>query len=195
MWARVCSQGEQWKKTTLTTALLYPGVVFAIFFACNLLVWGQKSSGAGANSEETLASGLGACCYLRASAPAKFTLSAACLRTACCQAKAPFIYEILQCSLRNFAMLQHAVMCMLCRLSAGDKHLWCACAVPFGTLIALFMLWFGISVPLVFVGSYFGYKKPAPDDPVRTNKIPRQIPEQARCLRCSCPMRMQLEGR
>jgi len=52
--------------------------------------------------------------------------------------------------------------------------------VPFGTLLALFMLWFGISVPLVFVGSYFGYKKPAPDDPVRTNKIPRQIPEQAR---------------
>ncbi|KAK9825881.1 hypothetical protein WJX81_000620 [Elliptochloris bilobata] len=90
-------KGEQWKKTTLTTALLYPGVVFSIFFACNLLVWGQKSSG----------------------------------------------------------------------------------AVPFGTLFALFMLWFGISVPLVFVGSYFGYKKPAPDDPVRTNKIPRQIPEQA----------------
>ncbi len=52
--------------------------------------------------------------------------------------------------------------------------------MPFGTLLALFMLWFGISVPLVFVGSYFGYKKPAPDDPVRTNKIPRQIPEQAR---------------
>lgn len=51
-------------------------------------------------------------------------------------------------------------------------------AVPFGTLFALCFLWFGISVPLVFVGSYFGYKKPAPEDPVRTNKIPRQIPEQ-----------------
>ena len=63
--------------------------------------------------------------------------------------------------------------------------------MPFGTLIALFMLWFGISVPLVFVGSYFGYKKHAPDDPVRTNKIPRQIPEQVRCRRCSCPMPMQ----
>jgi transmembrane 9 superfamily member 2/4 len=51
-------------------------------------------------------------------------------------------------------------------------------AVPFGTLFALCFLWFGISVPLVFIGSYFGYKKPASDDPVRTNKIPRQIPEQ-----------------
>ncbi len=91
-------------------------------------------------------------------------------------------------------------------------------AVPFGTLFALCFLWLGISVPLVFVGSYFGYKKPAPEvsggmrggtggdvlghpcggvqhdtplphkkrfhtkhpqqDPVRTNKIPRQIPEQ-----------------
>lgn len=51
-------------------------------------------------------------------------------------------------------------------------------AVPFGTLFALCFLWFGISVPLVFVGSYFGYKKPAAEEPVRTNKIPRQIPEQ-----------------
>lgn len=33
-------------------------------------------------------------------------------------------------------------------------------------------------MPLVFVGSYFGYKSPALEDPVRTNKIPRQIPEQ-----------------
>ncbi len=32
-------------------------------------------------------------------------------------------------------------------------------AVPFGTLIALLLLWFGINVPLVFVGSYLGFKK------------------------------------
>ena len=75
------AQGEEWKKTTLKTALLFPGVVFAIFFMLNLLVWGQRSSG----------------------------------------------------------------------------------AVPFGTLFALCFLWFGISVPLVFIGSYFGYKKPAPE--------------------------------
>ncbi|KAF3564662.1 hypothetical protein DY000_02019295 [Brassica cretica] len=52
-------------------------------------------------------------------------------------------------------------------------------AVPFGTMFALIFLWFGISVPLVFVGAYLGFKKPAVDDPVKTNKIPRQIPEQA----------------
>ncbi|KAM6544093.1 hypothetical protein CsatB_008540 [Cannabis sativa] len=52
-------------------------------------------------------------------------------------------------------------------------------AVPFGTMFALIFLWFGISVPLVFVGSYVGFKKPAIEDPVKTNKIPRQIPEQA----------------
>lgn len=51
-------------------------------------------------------------------------------------------------------------------------------AVPFGTLFALICLWFGISAPLVFVGSYFGFKRPAMEFPVRTNKIPRQIPEQ-----------------
>lgn len=52
-------------------------------------------------------------------------------------------------------------------------------AVPFGTMFALVFLWFGISVPLVFVGSYIGFKKPAIENPVKTNKIPRQIPEQA----------------
>ncbi|KAJ0965840.1 hypothetical protein J5N97_026978 [Dioscorea zingiberensis] len=52
-------------------------------------------------------------------------------------------------------------------------------AVPFTTMFALVFLWFGISVPLVFVGSYIGFKKPTIEDPVKTNKIPRQIPEQA----------------
>jgi transmembrane 9 superfamily protein 2/4 len=51
-------------------------------------------------------------------------------------------------------------------------------AVPFGTLVALVALWFGISVPLVFFGSYFAFKKPVSEPPVRTNQIPRQIPEQ-----------------
>ncbi|XP_028760853.1 transmembrane 9 superfamily member 10-like [Neltuma alba] len=51
-------------------------------------------------------------------------------------------------------------------------------AVPFGTMSALVFLWFGISVPLVFIGGYMGFRKPVSEDPVKTNKIPRQIPAQ-----------------
>ncbi|CAL9053798.1 unnamed protein product [Musa banksii] len=90
-------KGSEWKRITLKTAFMFPGIVFAIFFVLNALIWGEKSSG----------------------------------------------------------------------------------AVPFGTMFALVLLWFGISVPLVFVGSYIGYKRPVLEDPVKTNKIPRQIPEQA----------------
>jgi len=89
-------KGEDWKKTTLLTAFLYPGTVFVIFFVLNLFIWGTKSSG----------------------------------------------------------------------------------AVPFTTMFALLVLWFGISVPLVFLGAFFGYKKAPIALPVRTNQIPRQIPEQ-----------------
>lgn len=32
-------------------------------------------------------------------------------------------------------------------------------AVPFTTLIALLALWFGVSVPLTFIGAYFGFRK------------------------------------
>lgn len=32
-------------------------------------------------------------------------------------------------------------------------------AVPFSTLVAILALWFGISVPLTFVGAYVGFKK------------------------------------
>jgi len=52
-------------------------------------------------------------------------------------------------------------------------------AIPFTTLIALLALWFGISVPLTFIGAYFGFRKRAIEHPVRTNQIPRQIPDQS----------------
>jgi len=89
-------KGEDWKKTTLLTAFVYPGTVFGIFFFLNLFIWGTKSSG----------------------------------------------------------------------------------AVPFTTMFALLVLWFGISVPLVFLGAFFGYKKAPISLPVRTNQIPRQVPAQ-----------------
>lgn len=51
-------------------------------------------------------------------------------------------------------------------------------AVPFSTMILILGLWFGVSLPLVVVGFYFGYRKQAYENPVRTNQIPRQVPEQ-----------------
>lgn len=32
-------------------------------------------------------------------------------------------------------------------------------AIPFSTLVALLALWFGVSVPLTFIGAYFGFRK------------------------------------
>jgi len=87
---------DDWKTATLLLAFFYPGIMFLVFFILNLLIWGQKSSG----------------------------------------------------------------------------------AVPFTTMFALLVLWFGISVPLVFLGSYFGFRKEAIELPVRTNQVPRQIPAQ-----------------
>jgi len=80
--------------TTLKTALMFPGIIAAVFFVLNLFIWGEKSSG----------------------------------------------------------------------------------AVPFTTLLALFCMWFGVSVPLVFVGSYFGYRREAVSYPTKTNLIPRAVP-------------------
>lgn len=49
-------------------------------------------------------------------------------------------------------------------------------AVPFGTLLALVLLWFGINVPLVFAGSFVGIRVGGWKNPTKVNAIPRQIP-------------------
>lgn len=51
-------------------------------------------------------------------------------------------------------------------------------AIPFSALFTLLFLWFCVSVPLVFLGSFFGYKREVTTFPVRTNQIPRAIPQQ-----------------
>ncbi|XP_011962639.1 transmembrane 9 superfamily member 2-like isoform X2 [Ovis aries] len=50
-------------------------------------------------------------------------------------------------------------------------------AISFGTLIGILALWFGISVPLTFLGAYVGSFQKF-DYPVSTNQIPRHIPHQ-----------------
>ena len=52
-------------------------------------------------------------------------------------------------------------------------------AISFETFFTLLFLWFCVSVPLVFLGSFFGYKRETVTFPTRTNQIPRSIPTQA----------------
>ncbi|EMD37390.1 hypothetical protein CERSUDRAFT_114062 [Gelatoporia subvermispora B] len=63
-------------------------------------------------------------------------------------------------------------------LAAGSSG-----AVPFGTLLLIIVLWFGISAPLSAIGSYLGSKHGAITHPVRVNQIPRQIPPTPKYLR------------
>jgi transmembrane 9 superfamily member 2/4 len=52
-------------------------------------------------------------------------------------------------------------------------------AIPFGTLIALLAMWLLIQLPLVYIGSWFGFVRVGEySHPVRPNAIPRQIPVQ-----------------
>lgn len=89
-------RGKQWQLNTTLTAIVFPGLTFALFFLLNLFAW-----------------------------------------------------------------------------AAGSDA-----AVPFGSMIVLVVLWFGISVPLVFAGAYFGYRRPVMEFPVATSNIPRPIPLQ-----------------
>ncbi len=61
-------------------------------------------------------------------------------------------------------------------------------AVPFTTMLALISMWFCISVPLVFLGAFFGFQSTLPEPPVRTNEIARQVPLQAWYMGLPCTM-------
>lgn len=71
---------------------------------------------------------------------------------------------------------------MLCVINTYNWSLGSSNALPFGTFLALISLWLFCSVPLVLLGSYFGFKKHAIEHPVRVNQIPRQVPEQSKYL-------------
>jgi transmembrane 9 superfamily protein 2/4 len=56
-------------------------------------------------------------------------------------------------------------------------------AVPFTTMLVIVGIWFLISVPLSFAGSWAGFRQQAIAPPVRTNQIPRQIPPSTTYMR------------
>lgn len=67
-------------------------------------------------------------------------------------------------------------ICFVLNFFIWGKH--SSGAVPFSTMLSLLCLWLGVSVPLVYLGYYFGYRKHPYQHPVRTNMIPRQVPTQ-----------------
>ncbi|KAG6031695.1 hypothetical protein E4U41_007476 [Claviceps citrina] len=57
-------------------------------------------------------------------------------------------------------------------------------AIPFGTLVAIVLLWLCVQVPLVLAGSYYGYARAGPwEHPTRTAAVARQVPPQAWYMR------------
>lgn len=53
-------------------------------------------------------------------------------------------------------------------------------ALPFGTLVGLVALWLLIQLPLVYIGSWYGYTKVGSwQHPIKATVIPRQIPQHA----------------
>jgi len=94
--------GQNWRRNTLVTALLFPGLLFSAIFVMNLFVWAQASS----------------------------------------------------------------------------------TAIPFFTLLGILLLWLCIQVPLVYVGSWYGFVRAGTwEHPTKTAAVPRQIPDQAWYIR------------
>lgn len=56
-------------------------------------------------------------------------------------------------------------------------------AIPIGTMCAMIVIWFTLSFPLSVAGSILQSKRSLLSVPVRTNQIPRQIPDQPWYLR------------
>ncbi|KAF7315630.1 Transmembrane 9 superfamily member [Mycena indigotica] len=55
-------------------------------------------------------------------------------------------------------------------------------AVPFGTMLLIVLMWFGLNGPLCAIGAYIGSKQGSVAHPVRVHQIPRQIPPGPRYL-------------
>lgn len=56
-------------------------------------------------------------------------------------------------------------------------------AVPAGTMLAVFIIWLAISIPLSCLGSILGLRRKNIDLPVKVNQIQRQIPQQPKYMK------------
>merc|ERR1712098_435373 len=56
-------------------------------------------------------------------------------------------------------------------------------AVPFGTFVMLVAIWLVVSVPMVYLGAYYGYKTKTITVPCEIRQIPRLVPSKPWYLR------------
>ncbi len=61
-------------------------------------------------------------------------------------------------------------------------------AIPFGSMVAVLAIWLVVSVPLTFLGAYFGFKKDKIAFPVAVGPMPRPVPAQPWYLRRAATM-------
>ncbi|VDM33099.1 unnamed protein product [Hydatigera taeniaeformis] len=59
-------------------------------------------------------------------------------------------------------------------------------AVSFTAILSILAMWLLVSLPLCFIGAFFGFRQQAIRVPTRTNQIPRQVPPQA-CYTLTLP--------
>jgi len=83
-----------------------------------------------------------------------------------------------QCTLLTALLYPSIIFAIIFVLDLFEWGEGSSAAIPFGSFVALFALWFGVSVPLTFLGAYLGYKRDVDEQPVATQDIPRPIPEQ-----------------
>ncbi|CAM9231353.1 unnamed protein product, partial [Sphacelaria rigidula] len=83
-----------------------------------------------------------------------------------------------QCTLLTALLFPSLCFTVFLLLNLMSRRYHSTQAVPFVELLEVLALWFCISVPMVFLGAYFGYRKPVEPYPVVTSNIPRQIPDQ-----------------
>lgn len=81
------------------------------------------------------------------------------------------------------SLVPGAIMSFLFAMNFFLIHSKSSGAVPFGTMFTLLGLWIIIAFPLSVAGSFLGFRQPRLEHPVRTNQIPRQIPDQPMYLR------------
>jgi len=82
-----------------------------------------------------------------------------------------------RCTIATAIAFPGLIVSMIMVLNVFLTIVGAATAVNFLTIILVFLMWGCVSTPLVFVGSYFGYRADKVEVPTKTNQIARFVPE------------------